>query len=69
MGNVEMGYRYINPLTDFGFKRIFGDEEIMMSFLNDVIMKDAVIQSLTFLDKEMIPETKYERGIIYDMRC
>lgn len=69
MGNNEMEYRYINPLTDFGFKRIFGDEEIMMSFLNDVIMKDAVIQSLTFLDKEMIPETKYERGIIYDMRC
>ena len=38
MSTMEQEFRYINPLTDFGFKRIFGDEEIMMSFLNDVIM-------------------------------
>ena len=26
--------RYINPLTDYGFKKIFGDEEIMRAFLS-----------------------------------
>ena len=61
--------RYINPLTDFGFKKIFGDEEIMCDFLNDIIEPESPIQKVTFLDKEMPPETKYERGIIYDMRC
>lgn len=61
--------RYINPLTDFGFKKVFGNEDIMCDFLNDIIEPKAPIVSVTFLDKEMTPETKYERGIIYDMRC
>lgn len=61
--------RYINPLTDFGFKKIFSDEEIMRDFLNDIIEPHSPIQSVIFLDKEMPPETKFERGIIYDMRC
>lgn len=61
--------RYLNPLTDFGFKKIFGDEEIMRDFLNDIIEPKSPITEVVFLDKEMTPETKYERGIIYDMRC
>lgn len=61
--------RYINPLTDFGFKKIFGDEDIMRDFLNDIVEPKSPIVKVTFLDKEMTPETKYERGIIYDMRC
>ena len=61
--------RYINPLTDFGFKKIFGDEEIMREFLNDLIEPESPIVQVTFIDKEMQPETKYERGVIYDMRC
>ena len=61
--------KYINPLTDFGFKKVFGNEDIMRDFLNDIIEPESPIAKLTFLDKEMPPETKYERGIIYDMRC
>ena len=61
--------RYINPLTDFGFKKIFGDEEIMRDFLNDIIEPESLIVKVIFLDKEMPPETKYEHGIVYDMRC
>ena len=61
--------KYINPLTDFGFKKIFGNEDIMREFLNDIIEPKSPIIKVTFLDKEMPPETKYERGIIYDMRC
>ncbi len=66
---MEQGARYINPLTDFGFKKVFGDEDIMCDFLNDIIEPSSPIVKLTFLDKEMPPETKYEPGIIYDMRC
>lgn len=28
---------YINPLTDFGFKKVFGDGEVMRAFLNDLL--------------------------------
>ena len=35
---------YINPMTDFGFKKIFGDAEIMKAFLNDVIQPKSPIE-------------------------
>ena len=31
---------YINPLTDFGFKRLFYNKELLISFLNDVVGTD-----------------------------
>jgi len=64
-----MENKYINPLTDFGFKKIFGDEDIMCDFLNDIVEPVSPIVKVTFLDKKMIPETKYESGVIYDLRC
>ncbi|NWF66641.1 MAG: PD-(D/E)XK nuclease family transposase, partial [Campylobacterales bacterium] len=37
---------FINPFTDFGFKRIFGEEEskpLLISFLNDILpIKDKI---------------------------
>ena len=50
--NTEITGLYINPLTDFGFKRIFGDEEIMMDFLNDLIEPQSPIVAITFIDKD-----------------
>lgn len=63
------GARYINPLTDFGFKKIFGNEDIMCDFLNDIVEPESPIVKVTFIDKEMPPETKYERGIISESEC
>ena len=34
------GGKYINPFTDFGFKKIFGEEankDIMLDFLNELL--------------------------------
>jgi len=28
--------KYIHPLTDFGFKRLFLNKELLINFLNDV---------------------------------
>ena len=61
--------RYINPLTDFGFKKIFGDEEVMRAFLTDLLEPASPITEIKFLDKELGAETAYERGVIYDLRC
>lgn len=35
--------RYINPLTDYGFKRIFGDSEVMTAFLTDLLEPESAI--------------------------
>ena len=61
--------RYINPLTDYGFKKVFGDEEVMKAFLTDLLEPQSPIQTITFLDKERPADTKYEHGIVYDMYC
>lgn len=61
--------RYINPLTDFGFKKIFGNEDVMIAFLNDLLEPNSPIAHVTFIDKDELGQTKYERGVIYDLRC
>ena len=44
--------KYINPFTDFGFKRIFGEEDnkdILVDFLNEVLApQDVVLQHIFY---------------------
>lgn len=61
--------RYLNPLTDFGFKTIFGQKDIMMAFLNDLLEPKSPIAELTFIDKEIGAEVQSLRGVVYDMFC
>lgn len=60
---------YINPLTDYGFKMVFGEEEIMREFLNDLLKPISPIRHVIFLNKDIQPENEALRGIVYDMRC
>ena len=64
--------RFINPFTDMGFKRIFGQEatkDLLIEFLNDLLVGEKQIKDIRFLDKELIPEYNEGRGIIYDVYC
>ena len=64
--------KYINPFTDWGFKRLFGQEfskDLLISFLNDLLAGELHVESVTFMDKEELPDTKDQRGIIYDVYC
>lgn len=64
--------KFINPFTDFGFKKIFGQEiskDLLIDFLNDLLVGERVITDLTFLNNEQLPELKDERGVIYDIYC
>jgi predicted transposase/invertase (TIGR01784 family) len=64
--------RYINPTTDFGFKKLFGKEankDIIMSFIPDVLELQTPLQDLRFLDKEQLPEIIEYRGGVYDLFC
>ena len=64
--------RFINPFTDFGFKFLFGREvekELLIDFLNDLLVGEHVITDIKFLNSEQQPEVKTERGLIYDIYC
>ena len=39
--------KYINPFTDWGFKRLFGQEfskDLMISFLNDLLVGELQVK-------------------------
>jgi hypothetical protein len=64
--------KYLDPTTDFGFKKLFGEEsnkEIIISFITDVLELDTPLLDVHFLDKEQLPESKEERIGIYDIYC
>ncbi|NME72965.1 Rpn family recombination-promoting nuclease/putative transposase [Flammeovirga aprica] len=64
--------RYINPFTDFGFKKIFGEEsskEILIDFLNSVLPAKDQIYDLTYKQTEHLPKNDTDRKAIYDLYC
>ena len=64
--------KYINPFTDMGFKRIFGQEfskPLLLDFLNNLLYGERIIQDLRFLDKEQTALYEGDRTIIYDTYC
>ncbi len=64
--------QFINPFSDWGFKLIFGQDinkDLLISFLNDLLKGEHVIQNISFLNNEQLPETVKERGLIYDVYC
>ena len=60
---------FIDPSTDWGFKKIFGDEELLISFLNSLLEGEHVITSLEYMNNEWITKQKEERKVIYDLYC
>lgn len=63
---------FINPFTDVGFKKIFGQEvtkDLLIDFLNDLLVGEKKISDIRFLDKELLPEYLGDRGVIYDIQC
>jgi len=66
--------KYINPFTDFGFKKIFGDPnstELLKSLLNDILKFEDrdKIKEITFKNGELLPEAPEERKAIIDLLC
>jgi predicted transposase/invertase (TIGR01784 family) len=64
--------KFINPFTDWGFKRLFGREaskDLLVDFLNDLFEGELHVKDVTFKDKEQLADTKDLRGCIYDVYC
>ena len=68
---IEGKSRYINPLTDFGFKKLFGTEPnkiLLIDFLNQ-ILPDRQIRDLTYASSEKQGLTELDRKAIFDLYC
>jgi len=65
--------KYLNPFTDFGFKKLFGVEPnkgILVDFLNELLRKDeGKIRDITYLSPEQLGRTLGERKAIFDIYC
>lgn len=60
---------FIDPSTDWGFKRIFGDKELLINFLNSLLEGERVITDLRYMNNERLAKQKEERKVIYDLYC
>lgn len=65
--------RFINPKTDFAFKKIFGDEqnkEILISFLNAILYQgNSAIESLEILNPYQPPKIRGIKDTYLDIRA
>ncbi len=70
--NEMGGAKYINPYTDFGFKKLFGtplNKELLISFLNSLFEGKEVISDLTYLNGENLGNGYGDRRAIFDVYC
>lgn len=64
--------KYINLFTDFGFKRVFGEEankDILIDFLNQILPKAYTIQNLHFSKNDHLGASVENRKAIFDLYC
>ena len=65
--------RYIDPFTDFGFKKLFGEEcnkDLLLDFLNELLLKnEGKIINLTYLKSEQLGRSEEDRRAIFDLHC
>jgi len=64
--------RYINLLTDFGFKRLFGTEpnkELLIDFLNVMLPPKHKVQDVSYRNNENLGNTPLDRKAIFDIYC
>ena len=64
--------RYINLFTDYGFKKIFGEEpnkDLLISFLNELLQDKEKITDLTYLNSENRGKGERDRKAVFDLYC
>ena len=64
--------KYVNPLTDFGFKKLFGTEPnkaLLIDLLNQVLPERHQITELTYAKNEQLGSGELDRKAIFDLYC
>lgn len=69
----ELPEKYVNPFTDFGFKRLFGSEpnkDLLIDFLSTLLYQEqGNIVDLTYLPQEQLGRSEEDRRAVYDLYC
>lgn len=63
---------YINPYTDFGFKKLFGEvasKDLLIDFLNQVLPAHHQIADLVIENNEKLGDAAIERRAFFDIHC
>jgi predicted transposase/invertase (TIGR01784 family) len=70
---TDFAEKYINPFTDYGFKRLFGEEpnkDLLLDFLNVLLKEEeGEIKDLTYLKGEQLGTNEVDRKAIFDLYC
>ena len=65
--------KYFNPFTDFGFKKIFGEElnkALLIDFLNELLRnEESTIVDLEYLTNEQLGYSPALRRAVFDIHC
>lgn len=64
--------KYVNPLTDFGFKKLFGTEPnkvLLIDFLNQILPEHHQIEDLSYSKNEQLGNQDLDRKAIFDLYC
>lgn len=72
MGTEGIRDRYINPYTDFGFKKLFGtdmNKELLISFLNALLEGKEEVEDITYLNVEQMGDRELDRRAVFDVYC
>lgn len=72
MTGETYGDRYVNPYTDFGFKKLFGTEmnkELLISFVNSLLCGREKIKNLSYLNTEHLGTGEADRRAVFDVYC
>jgi len=72
MSSIIENDKYINPLTDFGFKKLFGTElnkDLLIDFLNQILPKNKKVKELAYSSTDKTGATKKDRKAIFDLYC
>ncbi len=67
-----MTAKYLNRYTDFGFKKLFGEEaskDLLIDFLNQLLPNHHQIAMLRLKNTVQLNNTVQERTAIFDIYC
>ncbi len=69
----EQREKYVNPFTDYGFKRLFGEEpnkDLLLDFLNELLKNEqGRIVALTYLKSDKLGSSEEDRKAVFDLYC
>jgi predicted transposase/invertase (TIGR01784 family) len=70
---TDFSEKYINPFTDYGFKKLFGEEpnkDLLLDFLNELLKEEqGQIKHITYLKSEHLGTSEVDRKAIFDLYC